>query len=49
MDRSVARLNSATALGISATDTGISATDKGDGTDIDSSVENIIADLDEDL
>ncbi len=49
VDRSVARLNSATALGISATDTGISATDKGDGTDIDSSVENIIADLDEDL
>lgn len=42
VDRSVARLNSATALGISATD-------KGDDTEIDSSVGNIVADLDEDM
>jgi len=42
VDRSVARLNSATALGISTTD-------RGDDTEIDSSVGDIVADLDEDM
>lgn len=42
VDRSVARLNSATALGISATD-------KEDDTNIDSSVGDVVADLDEDM